>query len=323
MSRKPANERASERVRIGAPATLKWGEQETTGFVEVVNIAGMYVATSRSPEIGDYVELVFSLPGDRRSFRVRGNVVFLEAAPDAVDPPCVRRALRAPARHPARRDQEPEPGTLGRRERPSTGQRPRLRPSYSVAACVCLSVEYMNSTVAVTSLICPAPTDEIVAGWTFVSSHRARMVCCWSRATTATALAMGVPVSVALLSQSWSRLSPFWVTVSDETPLVGGIRGVEPPRVGARHGIVVELDPIPDDPGGQDAVDEDLKAVLPGVGARLREERGGGEQGDSSEKGARARLDTEHFSSVCRKRNITPRASASRAPARDDRRSGT
>jgi len=49
MSRKPANERASERVRIGAPATLKWGEQETTGFVEVVNVAGMYVATSRSP----------------------------------------------------------------------------------------------------------------------------------------------------------------------------------------------------------------------------------------------------------------------------------
>ena len=59
MSRKPANERASERVRIGAPATLKWGEQETTGFVEVVNVAGMYVATSRSPRIGDYVELVF------------------------------------------------------------------------------------------------------------------------------------------------------------------------------------------------------------------------------------------------------------------------
>jgi Tfp pilus assembly protein PilZ len=81
MSRKPANERASERVRIGAPASLKWGEQETTGFVEVVNLAGMYVATSRSPRIGDYVELVFSLPGDRRSFRVRGNVVFLEAVP--------------------------------------------------------------------------------------------------------------------------------------------------------------------------------------------------------------------------------------------------
>ena len=81
MSRKPANERASERVRIGAPASLKWGEQETTGFVEVVNVAGMYVATSRSPRIGDYVELVFSLPGDRRSFRVRGNVVFLEATP--------------------------------------------------------------------------------------------------------------------------------------------------------------------------------------------------------------------------------------------------
>ena len=83
MRRKPANERASERVPIGAPATLKWGEQELSGFVEVVNVAGMYVATPRTPQpqIGDYVELVFSLPGDRRSFRVRGNVVYLDQPP--------------------------------------------------------------------------------------------------------------------------------------------------------------------------------------------------------------------------------------------------
>ncbi len=80
MRRKPANERASERIPIGAPATLKFAEQELTGFVEVVNVAGMYVATPRAPQpqIGDYVELIFSLPGDRRSFRVRGNVVFLD-----------------------------------------------------------------------------------------------------------------------------------------------------------------------------------------------------------------------------------------------------
>jgi Tfp pilus assembly protein PilZ len=88
MRRRPANERASERVRIGAPATLKWGDQELTGFVEVVNVAGMYVATQRSsqPQIGDYVELVFSLPGDNRSFRVRGNVVFLEDAARSAEP---------------------------------------------------------------------------------------------------------------------------------------------------------------------------------------------------------------------------------------------
>lgn len=80
MARKPANERASERIPIGAPATLKFGDQELTGFVEVVNTNGMFVASPRAPEIGDYVELVFSLPGDRRSFRVRGNVVFLDQA---------------------------------------------------------------------------------------------------------------------------------------------------------------------------------------------------------------------------------------------------
>jgi hypothetical protein len=90
MRRKPANERASERIPIGAPATLKFAEQELTGFVEVVNVAGMYVATTRAlqPEIGDYVELVFSLPGDRRSFRVRGNVVFLD---DQAPSPGTRR----------------------------------------------------------------------------------------------------------------------------------------------------------------------------------------------------------------------------------------
>ncbi len=93
MRRRPANERASERIRIGAPATLKWAEQELTGFVEVVNVAGMYVATQRSlppqiePQLGDYVELVFSLPGDNRSFRVRGNVVFL----DGIAPPGPKR----------------------------------------------------------------------------------------------------------------------------------------------------------------------------------------------------------------------------------------
>ncbi len=83
MPRKPANERVSERIPIGAPATLKWAEQELNGFVEVVNLGGMYVATPRAPQpqIGDYVELVFSLPGDRRSFRVRGNVVFLDQTP--------------------------------------------------------------------------------------------------------------------------------------------------------------------------------------------------------------------------------------------------
>ena len=62
MARNPANERASERVRIGAPATLKWGDYELTGFVEVVNTAGMFVATSRAPEIGDYVGAVLRPP---------------------------------------------------------------------------------------------------------------------------------------------------------------------------------------------------------------------------------------------------------------------
>jgi hypothetical protein len=62
---------------VGAPATIKWGDAELTGFLELANLAGAYVATPRAPDLGEYVELSFSLPGDRRSFRVRGSVVFV------------------------------------------------------------------------------------------------------------------------------------------------------------------------------------------------------------------------------------------------------
>jgi hypothetical protein len=77
MGRKLAEQRVSDRVPVGAPATIKWGEEELTGFLELLNLAGGYVATARAPEIGEYVELNFTLPGDHRTFRVRGSVVFV------------------------------------------------------------------------------------------------------------------------------------------------------------------------------------------------------------------------------------------------------
>lgn len=58
-----------------------------TGIIELVNLGGMYVATTRCPELGDYVDFLFSLPGDRRSFRVRGSVVFLDPEPRAAEHP--------------------------------------------------------------------------------------------------------------------------------------------------------------------------------------------------------------------------------------------
>jgi hypothetical protein len=81
MARKPADQRVSDRVRIGAPASLKCDGEELSGFVETVNLAGGYVACTRPPEVGDYVDLVFSLPGERRVFHVRGNVVFRDDSP--------------------------------------------------------------------------------------------------------------------------------------------------------------------------------------------------------------------------------------------------
>ncbi|MGH9400093.1 MAG: PilZ domain-containing protein [Thermoanaerobaculia bacterium] len=82
-----SNARASERVQIGVPAGLKWGDRSQTGIIEVVNLGGMYIATTRCPELGDYVDCLFSLPGDRRSFRVRGSVVFLDPDPATTEHP--------------------------------------------------------------------------------------------------------------------------------------------------------------------------------------------------------------------------------------------
>ena len=81
------NTRASERIHVGVPAALKWGDRQMTGIVELVNLGGVYVATSRCPEIGDYVDFLFSLPGERRSFRVRGSVVFLDNGPESTGHP--------------------------------------------------------------------------------------------------------------------------------------------------------------------------------------------------------------------------------------------
>jgi Tfp pilus assembly protein PilZ len=81
------NTRASERIHVGVPAALKWGDRQMTGIVELVNLGGMYVATTKCPELGDYVDFLFSLPGERRSFRVRGSVVFLDNGPESTGHP--------------------------------------------------------------------------------------------------------------------------------------------------------------------------------------------------------------------------------------------
>ncbi len=75
MPGKLSEQRISPRVPVGAPASLKWGRQETSGFVESINLAGLYVTVPRLPDLGEYVDLVFSLPSTGRSFRVRVSVV--------------------------------------------------------------------------------------------------------------------------------------------------------------------------------------------------------------------------------------------------------
>ena len=82
MARKPAEQRISKRIPVGTPAVLKFAEEQLTGYVEMVNLNGMYVSASRFPTLGEYVDMIVRLPGDPRSFRVRASVVHTEPAKD-------------------------------------------------------------------------------------------------------------------------------------------------------------------------------------------------------------------------------------------------
>jgi PilZ domain-containing protein len=70
-----SGQRVSPRVPVGVPASLRWGEEQLAGSVESINLAGMYVAAPRVPELGEYVDLVFSLQPSGKTFRVRASVV--------------------------------------------------------------------------------------------------------------------------------------------------------------------------------------------------------------------------------------------------------
>ena len=75
MALKTVDQRVSPRIPVGAPASLRWGEERLSGEVQSINLNGMYVTSPRVPELGEYVDLVFSLPDSSRSFRVRASVV--------------------------------------------------------------------------------------------------------------------------------------------------------------------------------------------------------------------------------------------------------
>lgn len=72
---KLAEQRHSSRIPMGAPALLKWADQQATGYVENISLGGLYVASKRLPELGDYVEMRFALPENGRTFHIRASVV--------------------------------------------------------------------------------------------------------------------------------------------------------------------------------------------------------------------------------------------------------
>lgn len=96
MASKPADKRASPRIPIDAPAVLSWQDEKLVGFVELVNVAGLYVASDRFPEVGEYVDLILSLPGDPRNFRVRASVVHTDPAGNSRRPGFGARFERPP-----------------------------------------------------------------------------------------------------------------------------------------------------------------------------------------------------------------------------------
>ncbi len=75
VARTLAEQRSSRRIPVGTPAVVKFAEEELTGYLELVNLNGMYVAAPRYPTLGEYVDMIVSLPGDPRSFRVRASIV--------------------------------------------------------------------------------------------------------------------------------------------------------------------------------------------------------------------------------------------------------
>src|SRR6185503_19866516 len=75
MARHPSEQRVSHRISLGAPASVRWGIEQLAGFVESINLAGLYVTAPRTPDLGDNVDLVFALPQAGRHFRVRASVV--------------------------------------------------------------------------------------------------------------------------------------------------------------------------------------------------------------------------------------------------------
>ena len=74
-TRRAVEKRVSPRIPVSVSASLRLGTERLTGRIESINLAGLYVATVRLPELGEYVDLVISLPRDKRSFRVRASVV--------------------------------------------------------------------------------------------------------------------------------------------------------------------------------------------------------------------------------------------------------
>ena len=77
--RRGVEKRVSPRIPVGVSASMRLGKERLTGLIESINLAGLYVATARPPELGEYVDLVFSLPRDKRSFRVRASVVHTQS----------------------------------------------------------------------------------------------------------------------------------------------------------------------------------------------------------------------------------------------------
>jgi Tfp pilus assembly protein PilZ len=91
-----AKKRISPRIAVAAPTTMKCGAEKLFGYVESLNLAGLYVTSDRLPELGEYVDMIFSLPGNPKSFRVRASVVHTDPIGEARRPGFGARFERPP-----------------------------------------------------------------------------------------------------------------------------------------------------------------------------------------------------------------------------------
>ena len=221
----PPTQRASDRVRSALPRALRWGEEEQSGFVEVVNLggrlrghaAGAGARRLRRPGLLA-ARRPARLPGPRER-RVPGR------APAAAHRPGFGARFERPPVALARRD----PELLEPR---GTELRSGLQPGLASTS----RIRSKRTRGRVDLVEFPAAADEKVTGSRRSAPSAPGARSALSRAMMDTFLRGRRAVVGGVVEPVLKPVQTLLGQGQDQPPLVGRIGAVEPSRVGARQG---------------------------------------------------------------------------------------